>query len=88
MKPVQTQDVQELLYILAMQTGQAPLRHAAAEMIERLEEEKQRKAEASYYVVLDQMAQSNVNVSDCEKESLKEENGALKQLLKDTVQLL
>lgn len=88
MKPVQTQDVQELLYTLAMQTDSQTLRYAAADMIDRLEVEKEQKAQASYYVVLDQMAQSNVNVSDYEKECLEEKLDTAKHLLKGMAELL
>ncbi|AUO14763.1 hypothetical protein [Priestia megaterium] len=88
MKPVQTEDIQMLLYTLAKDTDIQQLRYAAADMIERLEEEKKQKEQAVYYAVLDEISQSNIKVADYEKNSLKEENGALKQLLKDTVQLL
>lgn len=88
MKPVQTEDIQMLLYTLAKDTDIQQLRYAAADMIERLEEEKEQKAQAVYYAVLDEFTQSNIKIVDYEKESLEEENGALKQLLKDTVQLL
>lgn len=88
MKPVQTEDIQMLLYTLAKDTDIQQLRYAAADMIERLEGEKQQKAQASYYVVLDQMAQSNVKVSDYEKECLEEKLDTAKQLLKGMVGLL
>ena len=88
MKPVQTQDVQELLYTLAMQTDSQKLRHAAADMIERLEEEREQKAQAVYYAVLDEFTQSNIKVSDYENNSLEDKNERLTQLLKGAVELL
>lgn len=82
MKPVQTQDVQELLYTLAMQTDSQTLRYAAADMIDRLEVEKEQKAQAVYYAVLDDLSQSNIKIVDYDKDSLKEENEALRTVLK------
>jgi len=82
MKPVQTQDVQELLYTLAMQTDSQTLRYAAADMIGRFKVEKAEKKQAVYFAVLDEMSQANVNVSEYESDSLREENEALRTVLK------
>jgi len=88
MKPVQTQDVQELLYTLAMQTDSQKLRHAAADMIERLEEEREQKAQAVYYAVLDEMSQANINALSYENNSLEDKNERLKQVVRDMAELL
>lgn len=88
MKPVQTQDVQELLYTLAMQTDSQTLRYAAADMIDRLEVEKEQKAQAVYYAVLDDLSQSNIKIVDYEKESLEEKLDTAKHLLKGMAELL
>ena len=90
MKPVQTNEVQELIYQLVQETPvhRLDLLLAANEMIGRLEEEKQQKEQAIYYGVLDQLAQANIEPLDSEKESLKETNEQLKDLVKGMAQLL
>ena len=88
MKPVQTEEVQLLLYTLARETDIQQLRHAAADMIERLEEEREQKAQAVYYAVLDQSAQANINALAYENNSLEDKNERLTQLLKGAVELL
>ncbi|WP_394548839.1 hypothetical protein [Priestia aryabhattai] len=90
MKPVQTNEVQELIYQLVQETPvhRLDLLLATNEMIGRLEEEKQQKEQAIYYGVLDQLAQANIKPLDSEKESLKETNEQLKDLVKGMAQLL
>ncbi len=90
MKPVQTHEVQELIYELALETPvtRPDLVKAAETMLYRLQVEKEQKAQAIAFAALDDLAQANIKPLDSEKESLKEENRTLKQLLKDTVQLL
>ncbi|MEK4754830.1 hypothetical protein MKX72_20215 [Priestia sp. FSL R5-0597] len=83
MKPVQTQEVQELLCELAKATPfRQDLIEAAVDMIGRLEVEKAEKKQAVYFAVLDEMSQANVNVSEYESDSLREENEALRTVLK------
>lgn len=88
MKPVQTEEVQLLLYTLARETDIQQLRYAAADMIERLEEEREQKAQAVYYAVLDDFSQANIKIVNSEKESLEEKLDTAKQLLKGMADLL
>ncbi|MED3974574.1 hypothetical protein P4639_14370 [Priestia megaterium] len=88
MKPVQTEEVQLLLYTLARETDIQQLRHAAADMIERLEEEREQKAQAVYYAVLDEMSQANINALAYENNSLEDKNERLKQVVRDMADLL
>jgi len=88
MKPVQTEEVQLLLYTLAKETDIQQLRYAAADMIERLEEEREQKAQAVYYAVLDEMSQANINALAYENNSLEDKNERLKQVVRDMAELL
>lgn len=88
MKPVQTEEVQELLYKLAKETHHLDLVLAADEMIGRLQVEKEQKSQAIYYGVLDQLAQANIKPLDSEKESLEDKLDTAKQLLKGMAELL
>jgi len=88
MKPVQTEEVQLLLYTLARETDIQQLRYAAADMIERLEEEREQKAQAVYYAVLDEMSQANINALAYENNSLEDKNERLKQVVRDMAELI
>lgn len=88
MKPVQTEEVQLLLYTLAKETDIQQLRYAAADMIERLEEEREQKAQAVYYAVLDEMSQANINALAYENNSLEDKNERLKQVVRDMAELI